>query len=108
MDQKEVLLIILGMAAVTYLPRSLPMLVLTSLNLPEVVIRWLNCVPAAVLAALLGPALVLPEGQLQLGPGNLYLWAALPTFAVAKWRGSFVGSILTGMLVVALARLVLG
>ncbi|MGM0646532.1 MAG: AzlD domain-containing protein [Thermodesulfobacteriota bacterium] len=105
MDQQTVFLIILGMLAVTYVPRALPVVVLSSVRLPDWVVRWLGCVPAAVLAALLAPSLLVREESVHLGPENLFLWAALPTFVVAKWRGSFVGAIVTGMAVVALARL---
>ncbi|ACV68756.1 AzlD domain-containing protein [Desulfohalobium retbaense] len=105
MDQHAVFLIILGMMAVTYLPRALPMTVLSSFSLPDWVVRWLGCVPAAVLAALLFPSLLLRDGAVSLGLENIFLWAAVPTFVVAKWRGSFVGAIVTGMGVVALARL---
>lgn len=104
MDQKTILLIILGMGAVTYLPRLLPMLMLSSRSLPPVVIMWLQYVPVAVLAAMLFPALTMPDKQVNLGFDNLYLWAAIPTI-LAAWRTkSFFGTVLVGMGTVALVR----
>lgn len=104
MEQKTVFLIILGMAAVTYLPRLLPVLVLSSKSLPPIVVMWLQYVPVAVLAAMLLPALMMPDKQLDLSFNNLFLWASIPTI-VAAWRTkSFFGTVLVGMGTVALVR----
>ena len=103
--EKIVFLTILGMAIVTYVPRLLPVLVLSTRNLPPIWTKWLSCIPAAVLAAMLIPSLLLHKGQVNLGPDNLFLWSAIPTFLVAKFGKSFMGAILTGMGLVALGRL---
>ena len=104
MDEKIVFLIICGMGAVTYLPRLLPMLLLSERRLSAWIARWLSFVPATVLAALLAPELLCREGELTLNFDNLFLLAAIPTFIVA-WRfKSFFGTVATGMGVVALAR----
>jgi len=104
---------ILGMLAVTYVPRALPVLLLSSKKLPQVVVAWLSYVPVAVLAAMLFPALLIPEGQaggqqIDLGLDNLFLWAAVPTLLVVWKQRSFFGAVIVGMIVVAVARLVLG
>ena len=39
---------------------------------------------------------------------NLFLWAAVPAFLVAWRRRSFFETVLVGIVVVAVARLVLG
>ena len=104
MDQSLVFLTIAGMGVVTYLPRLLPMLLLSGRNLAPWISRWLSFVPATVLAALLAPGLLCPEGRLDLGLNNLYLLAALPTFVVAWRLKSFFGTVATGMGLVALAR----
>ena len=104
MDQSIIFLTILAMGAVTYLPRVLPMLLLSGRNLAPWISRWLSFVPATVLAALLAPGLLCPEGTLDLSKNNLFLLAAIPTFWVA-WRfKSFFGTVATGMGLVALAR----
>ncbi|MDW7652286.1 MAG: AzlD domain-containing protein [Bacillota bacterium] len=79
------ILIILGMAAVTYLPRFLPMYVLTRLEIPQIVIAWLRYVPVAVLSALIIPGILTAERQIYLSAGNAYLLASIPAFFVA-WR----------------------
>lgn len=106
MDQKIIFLTICGMGLVTYLPRLLPMLFLSGRTLSPWIARWLGFVPATVLAALLAPNLLCPEQHLAIRFDNLFLMAALPAFFVA-WRfRSFFGTVATGMVVVALARLV--
>ena len=107
MDQRTVFLIILGMAAVTYLPRLLPTWLLSSRDLPRWLVIWLRNVPVAVLAAMLLPAITIRGGELSVGPHNLFLLAALPTLLVAWRTRSLFGSVVTGIIVVALARLVL-
>jgi branched-subunit amino acid transport protein len=96
------------MLAVTYVPRVLPVLVLSSRRLPPAVVAWLRQVPVAVLAAMLFPALFVREGRIDLGLDNLFLWAALPAFLVAWKRRSFFATVIVGIVVVAMARLVLG
>ncbi len=104
MDDKTVFLTICGMGVVTYLPRLLPMLLLSNRKLSPWIARWLSFVPATVLAALLAPGLLCRENALFLEFDNFFLLAAIPTFYVA-WRfKSFFGTVATGMGLVALAR----
>lgn len=92
------------MGVVTYLPRILPMMLLSGRSLAPWLIRWLSFVPATVLSALLLPGLVCPDGKLALNLDNIFLLAAFPTFFIA-WRfGSFFGTVATGMGGVALVR----
>lgn len=107
MDQKLIFLTILGMGLVTYLPRLLPVWLLSSRKLPEVVVNWLRYVPAAVLAAMLFPAILVDKNQLNLHFNNLYLLAFVPTFLVAWKTRSLFGAVVVGMGLVALGRLVL-
>ncbi len=107
MDQKAILLTIAGMAVVTYIPRLLPVWTLSSRPLPELVTAWLRYVPAAVLAAMLFPAVAAPDPETS-SPGlsYLFLWAAFPTLLVAWKTRSLFGSVIVGMIIVALVRAV--
>ncbi|WP_031483018.1 AzlD domain-containing protein [Maridesulfovibrio frigidus] len=104
MDQKIIFFIIIGMMVVTYVPRVLPVLALSSRELPPVVARWLGYVPTAVLSAMLVPSLLAPEGVINLGFDNIYLWVAIPTFAIAMFTRNFFGTVAVGMGLVAAAR----
>lgn len=102
MDQ---LLLILGMAAVTYIPRLLPLWLLSSREVPPAVMRWLEMVPPAVLAALLAPALFLNDNDsLFISMDNVFLLAAAPTLAIGWITKSFFGTVAVGMGSVALLR----
>jgi len=104
MDERLVFLTICGMGVVTYLPRLLPMLLLSHRSLSPWITRWLNFVPATVLAALLAPGLLCQDGELALNLNNSFLLAAIPTFFVT-WRfKSFFGTVATGMGIIALGR----
>lgn len=104
MDQKRILITIIGMSVVTYLPRLFPLLALSGKKLPDLVVRWLSYVPAAVLAAMLLPAILLPDGQIQVGMDNLFFWAALPTFAAAIFTKNLFVPVIVGMVTVILGR----
>jgi branched-subunit amino acid transport protein len=113
MEQNTITLTILAMGAVTFLPRLLPLLFLTrrkasGSGMPPLVESWLRHVPVAVLAAMFLPSIVMPEGQVELAPGSLYLWAAVPTLLIAWKTRSLVGSVLAGVATVAVGRLLLG
>jgi branched-subunit amino acid transport protein len=113
--QDRVLWTIVGMGLVTYLPRVIPLLVLSRRpgegaaqeRMPTWLTRWLGYVPVAVLAAMLLPSLLVVEGRAHLAWDNLYLWAALPTAWIAWKTRSLVGAVLAGVAVVALGRFLL-
>jgi branched-subunit amino acid transport protein len=104
MDEKVIFLTICGMGLVTYIPRIVPMLLLSGRSLAPWIVRWLSFVPATVLSALLLPGLICSEGSLALSFNNVFLLSAVPTFIVAWRTGSFFGTVATGMLLVALMR----
>lgn len=107
------LLLIFGMTVVTYVPRVLPLWLLSHRSLHPSFMLWLEMVPPAVLAALLAPALFLretPAGEsvLFIGTDNIFLLAAIFAFLAAHLTKSFFGTVAAGMGAVALLRLVIG
>jgi len=54
----DYLLLIAGMGLVTFLPRWAPLFFLSQRKLPVWFVEWLDLIPAAILSALLVPALV--------------------------------------------------
>ena len=83
METVNFILMISGMVIVTFIPRYLPLVLLGNKELPEKVVLWLSFIPAAVLAALLAPSILLKNGSLYLSPGNTALIAFFPTLLVA-------------------------
>lgn len=104
MDQTEISITILGMAIVTYIPRCLPALFLSGRQLSPLIISWLRLVPPAILAAMLIPSLVAPQGELSLSTENLFLMVTFVIFPVVVKTRSLSIAVILGMGLVALGR----
>mgnify|MGYP001613235986 FL=1 len=100
----DYVLLLIGMGLVTYLPRWLPLHVLSRRALPEWFVQWLELIPAAILAALLLPALVLEGSPRHIDLLRPELLVALPTLAFAWWTRSLGGTVVVGMLLFWLAE----
>ena len=85
------------MGLATYLPRCLPLVYLTNRRLPGWASEWLDLIPAAILSALLVPALL----PIQAGPEaaflNAGLLAAVPTLIFGLATRSLAGTVVVGM-----------
>jgi len=89
--------IIAAMGLVTYIPRWLPLFVLTKYTLPVWFKEWLALIPASVLSALLLPALVTGGDARHLDIMRPELWVAVPTFVFALATKSLGGTVVVGM-----------
>ena len=96
----DVLLLLLAAGAVTLVPRILPLLVFSKLQIPDWGLKWLNYIPIAILAALLAQVLFMHETC-----SGITIIAAIPTFFVAIYTRSLLGTVLTGVIVIILLRL---
>ena len=92
-----VLLIILGSALVTFIPRVLPLVFLSKIQIPEWGINWLKHVPVAVMAALLAQELLLSDGRLSIQGNMLELLAVIPTFLAVLFCRSLVVTVVVGV-----------
>ncbi|MEN1990662.1 MULTISPECIES: AzlD domain-containing protein [Paenibacillus] len=104
----DVFWIIMGAALLTFLPRVLPLMLFSRIPIPGWLLRWLEYVPVAVMAALIGQELFMSGNQLIPITQNAALWAALPTFAVAIWTRSLLGTVLVGIVAMMVLRYWLG
>ncbi len=106
MNIPEIALLIFLMSLVTYIPRVMPVILLSRRSLPLMVERWLSYVPVAVLAALLAPALLAPAGELTVTHTlNPAFWVSIPVFAIAFLTRNLFLTVISGMLLMALFRL---
>jgi len=97
----EKLVIFAGMALVTYFTRY-AMIAALGREVDPLLRRWLRYVPPAVLAALVVPAALAPQGNLEIG---LRAWAVL-VGAVIAWRTrSVLWTILGGLATFWLLRM---
>jgi branched-subunit amino acid transport protein len=94
---------ILGSAVATYLVRSLPFAVTVRGRLPAAASRYLDALPVAIIAALVGPAVVAPVGALTHGAEPA---AAAHVIAVVAWRRILLAGVLVGVAAVAVLRLI--
>ncbi len=101
---EELIILIFAMAIVTYLPRFLPMHLLTRLEIPKTLIIWLRYIPVAVLAALIVPGITTVERQVNFAGDNSYFFASIIAFIVA-WRSkNMLLTVTVGMVVVFLLQ----
>lgn len=91
------LLLLLGMGAVTYIPRWLPLRLFSGRRLPGWFLDWLSLIPVAVLSALLLPELLISGTTSRLDPASPGFLVAIPTFIVAAKTKSLLWAVLTGM-----------
>lgn len=98
--RNEVLLIILGSAVVTMIPRVLPLMVMSKLNLPNWLLKWLDFVPIAVISALIGQQLFVVDDAISLSDNYIELLAAIPTFLIAIKTRSLLVTVLSGIIAI--------
>ena len=83
--RSEVVFVIVCMAAATYFTRFASPLLLGRTGVPAWLARLLKHVPTAILTALIAPALLAPQGFVEIGPANPYLLAGAVA-AFMAWR----------------------
>jgi branched-subunit amino acid transport protein len=89
--------LVIGMAVMNLILRWTPLSIMSRLELPDVVRRWLGYIPVSVMAAIVAVQVLHPNGVFRFDLTNPYLLAALPTGLVYKLTNSFLGATLTGI-----------
>lgn len=99
--------LVLGMAAVTFGARYPVLALVSRVGLPQALQRGLRYVPPAVLAAIITPAIFMPNGQsIDVSLGNAYLFGGLAAGIVA-WRSkNLLLTLAVGMAVFLVWRVV--
>lgn len=100
----DILIIVIGSALVTAIPRVIPMVLLSRIALPPWLRAWLGAVPVAILAALLASELLVPGGRLVPPSGYPALIAILPVLLISALTRSLMGAVIAGMLTISLLR----
>lgn len=97
------LLLILGCAAVTFLPRVLPFALVRNLKLPQSFLKWLSYIPICLMSALLVQGVIRETGS---APAvNLPdLLVLLLTLLIAIKTKSLLITVLSGVVLAALVR----
>lgn len=105
MDNYSLLLYATGLSCLlTIALKTGPITILKGGDFPPLLRRWLDFVPVAVMAALVGPDIFIYEGRLDLSPSNLFLLVSIPTLFVAWLSRNYFVTIAVGIALVILAR----
>ena len=100
----KILIIIIGMAIVTYIPRLIPAFIMDKLQLPKWGNRWLKSIPYAALGALIFPGVLTIEKAVPL----LGLIGAIVAATLAFLKLHTIYVILGSIAAVMLMRMYLG
>lgn len=95
--RSEIILLIAGMAAVTYFTRVSCVALFKYTGMPVGLLRWLKHIPTAMLTALILPALMLPKGYLDLTLHNHYLLAGIVAAIAAYFSRNILVTLTFGM-----------
>lgn len=108
MPVSDYVMLVVGMGIVTYLPRFVPLALLSRRQLPRWLTDWLDLVPAAILSAIIAPILFTAEKTRTLDLGRKELLVAVPTLLFALKTRSLAGTVIVGMGLYWLAGMVMG
>jgi branched-subunit amino acid transport protein len=85
----------------TYLTRVLPLVLTVPGSAPARLRRYLDALPTAIIAALAGAGIAVPDAQ---PTGGAEVLAALVALAVAAWRRNLLVAVIAGVVAVAALR----
>jgi len=88
---------LIGVSLVTLIPRVLPMVLFSRINMPEWLLAFLRYVPIAVMTALLAQAVLTEDEEWIPLQDNLNLLALVPTLLAAVLTRSLLVTVLTGI-----------
>jgi branched-subunit amino acid transport protein len=98
-------LLIMLMAAVTFIPRYLPFAMAGKLRISAGLEQALAFVPIAVLTAIITQTALIRNGSIDVSFHNYHALATLAAFVAAVWTRHLFLTIATGLIVFALLRL---
>lgn len=93
----EYIFLILAMGIVTYLTRVSFLVLSKNVVMPKTLTQSLKYIPPAILATLIFPGVLAPQGKLFITLTNPYLWASLITVLVILLLKNPVLSIVLGI-----------
>ncbi len=100
--RQEIILVVLGMALVTAIPRFFPVAVLSRFEFPDKLQEWLSYIAPAVLAALVAVSVLAPQGAILISPSNIYIRVFIPTLLVAIYTRSPFYTLVAGIAIMAI------
>lgn len=96
-SQSTILIVILGMGAINFALRFIPLATLSRITLPAPIMRWLSYIPISVMGALFAKEVLLPSANYSPMLANPGIYGALISMATFKLTKSFIGSTMAGV-----------
>lgn len=97
-------LLILGCALVTWIPRILPFVLVKNMNMPKIVLRWLAYIPVCILSALVIEGFFVKEMAV-VNVQWMNVFAFIPTLLVALFTKSLSKTVIAGVVTMAGLRM---
>ena len=97
------ILLIMGCAFVTWLPRILPFVLVKNIEIPDIVLRWLAYIPVCILSALVIESFFEKQSQI-VTIQWMNVVAFIPTLLIALITKSLSKTVIAGVLTMALIR----
>lgn len=97
------ILLMIGCALVTWIPRIIPFMFVRSVKLPDIVLKWLSYIPVCILSALVIENLLDTEGSIVSIDWPVFA-AFIPTIIVALWTKSLSITVVVGVISMAAVR----
>lgn len=105
MTDQHMLIIIILCGIVTILVRVIPFMMISRVNLPDVIIQWLSFIPITPFTALVLDGIIQQhEGSVGYTLNVPFIIALIPTVLLAIYTRSLTWTILGGIAFIALLR----
>ena len=105
MTDQHMLIIIILCGIVTILVRVIPFMMISRVNLPDVLIRWLSFIPITLFTALVLDGLIQQhDGSVGYTLNVPFIIALIPTILLAIYTRNLTWTILGGIAFIALLR----
>lgn len=92
-----IITLIVGMGAINFTQRFLPMAIFSRIEMPKPLLRWLSYIPVSVMGSLVASEVLRPGGEWTAPATNPGLYAAVLTAFVFHFTRSFLGATLAGI-----------
>ncbi|MDA3936408.1 MAG: AzlD domain-containing protein [Actinomycetota bacterium] len=100
--------VIAGMAVANFAVRFVPVAVISRIDLPTPIMRWLRFVPVSVMGSLIALEVLRPGGEYQAPWDGAHLPAALVSMIVYRLTKSFMGASVAGVVAFIVLRGIIG
>ena len=98
LSDMKIWILIVGMAIVTYVPRMIPLLIFSKINLPPWLESWLKYIPVGIFSALVFPDIFIRNQMFSMTINNIELISSILVFAVAFKTRSLGLSVIVGII----------